>query len=56
MFAYIVVKYVYPIILIVSSPGVQCQSLMDNILPFSLPSGNLENDAGNLENDAVFTF
>ncbi len=46
MFAYIVVKYVYPIILIVSY----------DILPFSLPSGNLENDAENLENDAVFTF
>jgi hypothetical protein len=36
---------------------------MDDILPFSLPSGNLENDAENLENDAenlennaVFTF
>jgi hypothetical protein len=56
MFAYIVVKYVYPIILIVSSPGLQCRSLMDDILPFSLPSGNLENDAENLENDAVFTF
>jgi hypothetical protein len=45
MYAYIVVKYVYPIILIVSSPGLQCRSSMDDILPFSLPSENLENDA-----------
>jgi hypothetical protein len=45
MYAYIVVKYVYPIILIVSSPCLQCRSSMDDILPFSLPSENLENDA-----------
>jgi hypothetical protein len=45
MYAYIVVKYVYPINLIVSSPGLQCRSSMDDILPFSLPSENLENDA-----------
>ena len=45
MFAYIFVKYVYPIILIVSSPGLHCRSSMDDILPFSLPSENLENDA-----------
>jgi hypothetical protein len=45
MYAYIVVKYVYPIILIVSSPGLQCRSSIDDILPFSLPSENLENDA-----------
>jgi hypothetical protein len=44
MYAYIVVKYVYPIILIVSLPGLQCRSSMDDILPFSLPSENLEND------------
>jgi hypothetical protein len=45
MYAYIVVKYVYPIILIVSSPGLQCRSSMDDILPFSVPSEILENDA-----------
>jgi hypothetical protein len=45
MYAYIVVTYVYPIILIVSSPGLQCRSSMNDILPFSLPSENLENDA-----------
>ena len=45
MFAFIFVKYVYNIISIVSSPGLHCRSSMDNILPFSLPSENLENDA-----------
>jgi hypothetical protein len=36
LFAYIIVKYVYLIILIVSPLGLQCRSSIDNIPPFSL--------------------
>jgi hypothetical protein len=39
-----VVRYVQIIILIVNSRGLQCSSSMDDILPFSLPSENLENN------------
>jgi hypothetical protein len=45
MYAYIIVKYVHHIILIVSLLGLPCRSSMDDIFPFSLTSENLENDA-----------